>query len=327
LMKLKTMVKDTFTIAESILGNWRYDAGSLRYWRASTNFVYRFQRHGEGYFLRFINDEENTAGQIQAEIDFLQYLDEHRYPAAIVVPSRNGKLMETVDTPLGTCFAVVFREVSGAWLNFEQMNEEEFTGWGKALGELHRLSMKYKPAGPVRGSWKDRLEFIRKVLSDFPEESAAEQELEQLKAWLDSLPAAPENYGLIHYDFQQDNVFLDPVSGQYNIIDFDDAQYHWYVMDISAALEDVGELPDDRVEAGRRCFFAGYRSVCAIDEVLFQQLPLFQRYADMYRFARIMRSLKDSDVENPPEWLIQLKPRLQGRCDSLRKGFERPWNG
>jgi Ser/Thr protein kinase RdoA (MazF antagonist) len=321
------MVKDTFTIAESILENWGYDAGSLRFCRASTNFIYFFLRDGEGHFLRFINEEENSDRLIHAELDFLQYLREHRYPAAIAVPSRNGKLMETVESSLGTCYAVVFREVSGAWLNFEQMNEEEFAGWGKALGELHRLSMKYKPAGPMRGSWKDRLEFIRMVLSDLPEETAAEQELERLKVWLDSLPAGSGNYGLIHYDFQQDNVFLDPVTGQYNIIDFDDAQYHWYVMDISAALEDVGELPDDRVEAGRRCFFAGYRSVCAIDEVLFQQLPLFQRYADMYRFARIMRSLKDSDVENPPEWLIQLKPRLQGRCDSLRKGFERPWNG
>lgn len=325
MMKLRTMVQDTYAIAEELAANWGCEAGSLHFWRASTNFIYGFRREGERCFLRFINEEEKGEGQILSELEFLQYLRGRQYPAVRVLPSRNGKLMESMETPLGTCFGVAFKGVEGTWLNFEQMDEQTFTGWGKALGELHRLSAGYRPSGRPRESWKHKLSFVRGVLTDYPEETAAAYELERVEAWLGSLPAASENYGLIHYDFQQDNVLLDPVTGQYGVIDFDDAHYHWYVMDISAALEDVGELPDDRAERGRRCFLEGYRSVCDVDEALLVQLPLFQRYADIYRFARIMRSLKDSDVESPPEWLVQLKPRLQLRCDSLRRGFERPW--
>lgn len=44
---------------------------------------------------------------------------------------------------------------------------------------------------------------------------------------------------MIHYDFEFDNVFYDDESTTCNIIDFDDAMYHWYAMDIELTLDSL----------------------------------------------------------------------------------------
>ncbi|WP_010494643.1 phosphotransferase enzyme family protein [Paenibacillus elgii] len=68
-------------------------------------------------------------------------------------------------------------------------------------------------------------------------------------------------YGLIHYDFQTDNVFWRKKTGQLSVIDFDDSMYHWFAMDIAAALADQLEDENPEGEAQLQAFVRGYRSV------------------------------------------------------------------
>lgn len=61
MMRLSTMLRVDMTIdadgrsalAQQILANWGHDRGSERFFRSSANFLYRFDRAGAPYFLRF----------------------------------------------------------------------------------------------------------------------------------------------------------------------------------------------------------------------------------------------------------------------------------
>lgn len=103
MMKLTTMVRGLAgdKAARELIRNWEFDEGTLKFWRASSNFVYMFNRDGERYFLRFNFEEEHTAQQLTAELEFMQYLLKHEYPCVAPIPSVNGKWIETIQVPEG----------------------------------------------------------------------------------------------------------------------------------------------------------------------------------------------------------------------------------
>ncbi|KZE73375.1 hypothetical protein AV654_32370 [Paenibacillus elgii] len=139
------------------------------------------------------------------------------------------------------------------------------------------------------------------------------------------MPAAEEAYGLIHYDFQTDNVFWQEKTGQPSVIDFDDSMYHWFAMDIAAALTDQLEDESPESEAQLQAFVRGYRYVRPLDEAMVQAFPRFRRFAELYSFARPLASLENSELKEAPEWLDGLKTELQQYCDEMRQSFAKPW--
>jgi len=324
MMQLKKMVLDTNRTAEEILNNWHHDENTVIFWRASTNFVYRFEYNNKMYFLRFSHEDESSIEKITSELDFVHYLNKNSYSVACPVKSINDNYIEIVKTDIGICYAVVFEAVKGINLDITEMSIEELEIWGKSLAELHLLSKKYKPKKYVRNSWKDELEYVKNILEDFPEEKSALNELKRVYEWLNSMSISNENFGLIHYDFQLDNIFWNDKSGSFNVIDFDDAVYYWYMMDIVCALE-IDELEDSRSKIILKSFLKGYCSVEKIEDEYIELIPKFKRYDNLLSFAILMRSMKDSDFVKDPDWLAKLRPRLIAWCDDYRREFEKPW--
>jgi Ser/Thr protein kinase RdoA (MazF antagonist) len=160
---------------------------------------------------------------------------------------------------------------------------------------------------------------------DFPEEKRALAEQERVKRWLNSLPITKVNYGLIHYDFELDNIFWTEATNSFCAIDFDDSLYHWHVMDIVYAIRDMSELSEEAAKLAFNSFIKGYNKKMYIGAYELSQMPRFERFSNLYSFARIMRSMKDSNFENEPEWLKRLKPHLEKKCKNYRECFEKPW--
>lgn len=167
------------------------------------------------------------------------------------------------------------------------------------------------------------LEFTNDILSISSNEKNAIEELNRIDRWLNSLPVTNENYGLIHYDFELDNIFFDEQSNKFDVIDFDSSMYHWYVMDIACALGDLHELEGSKAESG--FFLKGYRSIVNIEVEYIKLLPKFERFDNLVTFAKLLRSLQDSDFSQVPDWLQKLRPRLLRKCAEYRKGFEETW--
>ena len=320
MMLLRSMLRGMAdsAIAATMLQRWRHDADSLAFWRASSNFVYTFLRDGKRYFLRFVHEEDNTAANIEAELDYVLYLLDRNYAAAAPVLSEGGRWVETIDTGHGRYFGSVFEQARGETVPMERMTDRHFEAWGRSVAALHVLSDSYAPpAGRARPIWREALAFVSSVCRDDPEYRTLLPALGQLEAELSALPEGPGHTGIVHYDYEIDNMFYVAEEDRYCAIDFDDAMVHGYVMDVARSLDEMTETEDE--ESARRVarFVAGYRSVRTLSDDELARLPLYRRFADLYLFARLRRSIRDFETEGMPEWSIRLRDKLQRYCGRI----------
>lgn len=327
MMKLSTMRTVDSTvgkhggspIAEQILSSWDHEQGSLRFFRSSANFVYSFRKEGKQCFLRFADTSERTRDTIEAEIDILQWVAQRGMVVTSPLPSRNGNFVETVVTDLGTFHAVVFAGMEGAQLDIEDLDDSQFGEWGAALGKLHSVVQSYVGhALSTRCTWRDHLEFVRASLSE--ERSAVRSEFEQVASSLEVLPVTHDTYGLVHFDFELDNLYWQ--NQMIGIGDFDDCSYAWYIMDIAFALRDLFR---DEIDLNKRSFLAflrGYRTQHGLHAELVSQLPLFLRMAKLLTYARLVRAMDLPPHGEDPAWLQSLRLKFENWLDDYKASLE-----
>jgi Ser/Thr protein kinase RdoA (MazF antagonist) len=325
-MKLSTMKKVMDTVdgewrsplAEKILERWGFDEGSVFCFRASANFVFMFSKNKQKYFLRFNDICERELETIEAEIEILNYLRGKPLRIALPVKSLNDRSVETVDTEIGTFYAVVFEALEGKHFEFEELDERYFSLWGSTLGQLHQ-TLKDIPEDyrHKRPNWKDHLSFIQEILPE--QETSAKQEFQRIIRWTEGLPVTKNNYGLIHYDFELDNLRWD--NGSFGILDFDDSSNHWFVADIAFALRDLFEEKVDLEHPLFQKFMQGYKKETEFDKILLKELPWFLRMRNLLSFVTLLRTVDIPESEGHPEWLKGLRKKLIISIDRYRKSF------
>ena len=312
MLKLKYLFKNE-DLAEMLLRNWEFDERSLdmfKYYRISSNAIYPFQARGKTQFLRFSPKTEKFEENILAELDFISYLRSKKYGAVETAVSKNGKELVKLQTPWGVYFASVFKRVAGVPIIKTDLSDTVIFNYGKALGKLHQLSSEYKPSQYKRWSYSDVLNWIHNILVDFPLEKSALKETLLLQDYFDSIPKSNSNFGLIHYDFEFDNVFYDEEYNSCNVIDFDDAMYHWYVMDIEQSLDSLQDcIRPDIFQQKKESFLDGYRTEFEISEDMMSIMPACRRFANLYGYVRILRSAEEK-WDQEPEWLVGLRKKL-----------------
>ncbi|MGF7057413.1 phosphotransferase enzyme family protein [Brassicibacter mesophilus] len=324
MLKLKHLF-DNRDLAEMLVKNWEYDTLSLdmfNYYRISSNAVYPFKYNGKTRLLRFSPVEEKIKSNLISELDFIHYLRSNGYPALCTVASKNNQELLEVSTPWGDYFAVVFERVAGVQLGEIDYNYDICRKHGKYLGKLHKLSSEYKPKTRSRWSYEDVLRWIEKVLSNFENEVKAMQEVKELRSYLLKLPQNHTTFGLIHYDFELDNIFYDQTTDTLSIIDFDDTMYHWYAMDIEQALDSImNESSCDNYFVMKDIFIEGYREEFYVSDEMLSYMHIFRRFANLYGYVRIL--LSSSEVwDNEPEWLVNLRDKLTFSMNQRSKSFD-----
>lgn len=296
-----------------LLKNWDFDADSeelLQYFRISANAIYPVKVNAEICYLRFSPVSEKRLENVHAELAFIHYLHGHGYLTMEIVPSKHGEEIVRRETPWGDYVASVFKRVKGRQINQTDFNHEIMFAYGSALGELHSLSSTYENAPVKRWSHLNVLDWIEVTLKAMGLDQEPIRELGFLKSEFRNIHQTQNNYGLIHFDFEPDNVFYDEGSGQCSVIDFDDAMYHWYVMDIMQALEAIrDETEKDDISDLEAQFLDGYRSKNLIDEQLFVRKELFRRFANLYQYTRVARAMQEH-WENEPDWMVMLRSKL-----------------
>ena len=153
-------------------------------------------------------------------------------------------------------------------------------------------------------------------------------ELAQMQNELARLPRDEKNYGLIHYDFELDNIIWD--GERPGIINFDGCACYWFVADIAAALRDVVNDRADAVDMRNttfRAFIAGYRLACEIDEDELRHIPLFLRMHNITTYAKLLRTLQAGKRSAEPEWMDGLREKLTGVLQRYHENFIRYQRG
>ncbi|SDT50814.1 Ser/Thr protein kinase RdoA involved in Cpx stress response, MazF antagonist [Paenibacillaceae bacterium GAS479] len=313
MLKLKYLFNN-IDLAEMLVKNWSYDETSLdmfKYYRISSNAIYPFKSEGKNQLLRFAPTNEKLKSNLLAELDFIAYLRDNRYGVLEAVDSSSGGPLIEVQTPWGQYFASVFKRVPGVRMDATDSSDDIVFSYGQALGRLHQLSSHYTPGNHQRWSYSDVLDWIQDVLKDDPEQTGAMQETEMLRDYFSTIPKSTSSFGLVHYDFEYDNVFYDEQSKSCYIIDFDDAMYHWYFMDIERAMDSLQDgISAEAFDDKKQCFMKGYLTEFEISYDLDELLPACRRFANLYGYARTYRSIKEKWT-NEPEWLANLRVRLE----------------
>ena len=323
MMKLSMMLKVDSTvdkegqsrIAEHLLEQWEHDPGSARFFRSSTNFVYVFRKGGERYFLRFAESAERTREAIEAEMAILQWVAKKGMTVTTPTPSKSGQCVESVETDLGTFHAVVFAKLQGREIDIEELSTSQFETWGATLGKLHALMHLYQdPRVSARGTWRDHLALARNYVPK--DEPRVQAECDHLTSFLAALPVTATNSGLIHGDFELDNLrWQDETIAMF---DFDDCSYYWYIADIAFALRDLFETGVDLSHPSFRAFIRGYCEQYSLDEELISHLPTFMRLTNLITYAKMVRAMDLANDQNSPEWCISLLLKLANKRQNYK---------
>lgn len=309
MLKMRHLIEN-FDLAREALSHFEHDAATLNdmlsHFRISANAIYPYLCGGQPRFLRLAPVDEKDERALRAEQEFLFYLAQNDYPAMRPVPAKNGETLLRLHTRWGEYFACAFTGVPGMPIEDMPLTEPVARQYGRSLGRLHALSAKFAPT--LRRM--DHTALLTSLRASFAGDPALADVCDRLAETLALLPRTGETYGLVHYDFEPDNVFYDTKTGLCHAIDFDDSLYCWYALDIEQALDCIAP-------AFHAAFLAGYAQAHPLDPDLSALRPLLRRLIDLRALARIRHCLSDP-VSNEPNWMPHLRARLQHRADELR---------
>ena len=319
MLKLKYLYEN-YDLALFAISKWKEDLEGteelLKYFRISSNAVYPFMMDGKVRYIRLAPVEEKLLQNLFGEIEFIQYIRSKGYNALEPVLSLDGNYIEIIDTKWGKYYANVFEKVLGEQLEDIELNNDLVYGYGKSLGLLHRLSKDFSPK-TKKWSFEEALNWIAQELSSRPGQERALKELESIRLLLAKLPRDNSNYGLVHYDFEPDNVFYNEKDNSFGVIDFEDGMYHWFALDIEQALSCLSELKNgEGFETVKEAFLRGYKSQFAIAQDMINNLPLFRRFINLYSYTRITRSIEEQ-VMDEPDWMINIRHKLSNKIEAI----------
>ena len=306
-------------IAEKIAGRWFEENVKVRVVRASSNFITHVETPENTYYLRFNHSTERTREFIEAELSFIQHLTNHGIHANRPIPSLSELIVETVPTEMGDFHGVLFEAIQGNQYESDELNLEKFRSWGSALGKVHKESTGLVVPGIP--TWKDHISRVRSMVSKSDE--VIWSELDSVEMKLNALPVDDGIFGIIHFDFEMDNLLWNKDS--VGIVDFDDCAYYWYAADIAYALRDLYEdqvdrfnVDDERVQA----FLEAYRSIRPISEEELSHIPIFIRLHNLYTYTRLYRSIEDDPATDEPQWVRNIRDKLRKKIETYCEDIE-----
>ena len=282
------------------------------------------------YILRIADLGDRSEKDYLAETEYVHYLAENGAPVADVIPSVNGRLVESMEAEGKTVYVSLFAYAKGMLLvdNGYRYREgasldEYFYNTGKALGAIHRLSKEYEPVHPRQDYFdKYNMTYLNQLIPEEYSElkGAIERRLDEFRA----LPKNKDIYGLVHFDYSDGNYHVDMNTGEITVFDFDNCMNCWYMFDLANLwLHNEGWTwqeadPGKKFELMQQCFnyqLQGYKTETDIPEEMLEKLPLFidmvliENIVDEFECAiREGEELDYEDIEDAAENLIESIP-------------------
>lgn len=283
------------------------------------SFIYEYVRDGQEYILRIGHSLRRSPGLIAGEVDWINYLADGGVSVARAVTSLTGKLVETVDDGQGEVFLVTsFEKAPGAPIRPEAWHGDFFERYGQLIGRMHALSKEYRPPEPSwrRPAWNDQS--MLDLAPWIPDtEPMVKERWSELHAYLETLPADEDAYGLIHQDAHAGNFFVD--GDTIILFDFDDCLYGWFAYDIAIVLFYAVIGTKDWPVFTRSFmtrFLAGYTRENRLPAKWLAEIPHFLKLREIDLYAVIHRSFDVQNLDHP--WVARY---MDGRRQRIEAGI------
>jgi len=282
-------------IRDQCFSRFRVTAGQLVSKRHA--FIFDAESSSGPCILKVMHPSHRPFDQLEAEIDWIRFLNGKGVGVPGIYASVNSSWVERV--PAGdSYFSVVsYEKLIGEPIGDGLWNETLFRHWGALIGRLHRLSPEFVPK-KRRYTWyeSDFLNLEAYIpFTDHEIRTNAERIIQTVK----DLPLSDFQYGLIHADVYQENLFW--AKDELLLFDFDNCEYGHYISDIAIALYAAlwRELdhpnPSQFAERFLRALLLGYREQHDLSRTDVEALPLFLQLREVliYTVARKMLDLNN----------------------------------
>ena len=274
------------------------------------NYIFRAEREDcTPYVLRLTHSSHRTYKQIEAELDFLAYLGKNGAKVAAPHRSKNALFVESLQATDGTSFYVsLFDYANGERVKDADSavwNDTLFYAWGKAIGQLHQLTIDY-PKTENRVTWVDDEITVIDMLQEDKELQAIAYEI---VAEIKKLPVTNRTFGLIHGDIHHGNFHYE--NGELTIFDFDDATYNYFAHDLAMVLyysvlrKDWSE--EEKAIVARhqlQVLREGYETEHILDDSVYNTIPLFMRLRDVALYGTIMKKFNGKEMPEHFQTLV-----------------------
>ncbi len=218
---------------------WDPGVSQVAHVRSGENETWAADLRGTNSIVRITSEHHRTRDQLEAELDFVEYLAGNGLAVACPLVNQEGQRVAEVPRRAARGergWAVAFRRLEGRHYEYYSADIDRplFRLWGETMGRLHSLSTRYEPpAGRWRPHWYD--DAVAGCARDgVPLDEEALGLREELVRWLKGVPSEDSHYGTVHGDFERTN-FLIHV-GRIGVFDFDDSCRHWFMWDVACAL-------------------------------------------------------------------------------------------
>lgn len=295
------------TILRKIKQTWSLSQ-KFRFIRKVENWIYKDEE--KALFIRVTEPSHRSKLQLEAELNWMFYLQQKGIQLVHPLPSPKGHLVEKFSDDHEEFYVSVFEEAAGQPL----IGKEDFTpnrlkNWGKLIGSLHSAAANYQKPSNIesRPDWEtERTFFYNQDI--FISANPLYNHYQKFLTWLYSLPQTKQNFGLIHADIHQGNFFVDE-NDQFTLFDFDDCHNNWFVYDIATPLFGLSmsmrkSCPPEEIAQMHEYLLEGYQEKGCLTEEDLGLLPHFIlfRHFSIYSFAQ--KNLENNTLsDNTKDWM------------------------
>ncbi|MCP3030846.1 phosphotransferase [Halobacillus sp. A1] len=296
------------------------------------NYIYQVYRKGTPCILRITHSSHRTKEEIEAELEWVNFLCSAGIPAASALASARHRRVEEVKADGSSFFISLFEKAPGSPVKItdKSFDQELFFSWGKTVGKMHNVTKGFQPTRGRRKRWDedDLLDFP--LYLDSIEDSQVIEKGEKLKKRIQSLQESKERFGLIHSDLHHGNFFMD--NGRVNVFDFDDSCYFYYVSDIAIPLyyavwaRGFQGSSSSFAEEFLTFFMKGYIEENELSKEILELIPLFLRFRDHTLYAVLHKKWGSRSLnESQQSLLAQIRERLLAEQPIVDVSYEKIW--
>ncbi len=296
---------ENLDIAKEALTHYHLDSkilNKLAFFRASDNSIYVYEDDDHLYYLRITPYDKKTEDEMISELHFMRYLNDHHIRVARPIMS---KLNDEIFINKNNYYAVVFKEAKGHRLDKIDLNDDIIERLGGYLAKIHMLSVDYH--NPF-----DHTSYITIINSFKTDHPKIQKEIEEVKEKINDLDLI---YGKIHYDFEPDNIFYDSDTKRFELIDFNDSLYGYYMHDVMIALDEI----DPKFH---QSFLKGYHQIYKMETYDPSKLDILKRFDSLNKYFRLKYALSEQP-EQKPDWMLNLISKITTIINDYESSFSK----